>query len=114
MQYEVMCKRDGGTEIKSLSRKRAVQIHCYGCSGYSHRDRKDCDHTECELHPYRNAPRVQGSEATKERTRAIIAFCLGCCGGSLAEKQACPAITCALWPYRSSVLDRTYEIKDTK
>lgn len=108
MKYEVMCNPDGTTEAKNLNRRKAIALHCLVCSGHSRKDRRWCDHTGCQLYPYRcgnNKPKPD----PKERAKAVTCYCTACVNGQVSEKRYCPR-DCILFPWRYSRVDKSIEI----
>ena len=109
MKYQVQNK-SGTPIVKNLSRRTAIKEQCLNCSSWSTTERTRCQHTDCQLHPYREGKTFEGW-SSQERAKAIRVYCLdNCCCGSEADVTKCPTPTCPLFPFRRSKVDRSVEI----
>ena len=80
MKFKIQDKT-GTTTVKDLSRRTAIKEQCLNCSGWSPSERSNCQHTDCELHPYREGKRPDGGSSA-DRSKAIRSYCLeNCCCG---------------------------------
>lgn len=106
MRYKVLSK--DGIEIKNLSRRTAIRHKCWDCSGWNYAEIKDCEHTDCELHPYRMG-KLPKDKTSTERSQTIREYCSWCSNGE-SEKKHCPCKDCSLFPFRMSQTDKSVEI----
>jgi hypothetical protein len=90
-------KNDGGTEEVDLNRREAIKDCCLNCSGYDHKEVRDCTHIDCPLYPFRTGT---GKQHPKERNRAIRAYCMWCTLDQPTEISLCPSTFCALYSFR--------------
>jgi len=96
-----------GVKVVNLNRRRAIRENCLNCSGWNTVEVKNCQHTDCPLHPYRLG---EGSQNPKARAKAIRDYCLWCMNGNAQEVGKCVTRTCPLFPYRQSKTDASVEI----
>lgn len=85
---------------KNPTPMRAIRQRCINCSGFSLKEVRDCQHTECPLHEYRQGHRPPKGTAQRTPLKAIRQHCLACCCGSALEVRLCPAESCSLQPYK--------------
>lgn len=80
-----------------LNRRAAIRARCLDCSGFSKREVRECEFTDCPLYPYRLP---KGKQNPKARDKAIRAYCRECMNFQPTEVYACPSGDCPLFPYR--------------
>ncbi len=85
--------------VKRLTPLKAIREHCFECSGWSFLERKNCEHTECSLYPYRFGKRPK-EKPKYTPVRAMRQFCIECAGTVYKDRELCPANECYLYPYR--------------
>lgn len=73
---------------------KAVRSRCLDCRGFEKTAVRECDLTNCALHPVRMG---RGARATLKPIRVC---CLWCCNNQRTGVRLCPATGCPLWPYR--------------
>ena len=106
MRFIVLGKN--GQEVMNLNRRKAIRERCLNCVGWIPGEVRECDCTDCALHPYRMGTDKQDAD---ERATAIRLFCLDCCLDQPNEVRLCPCGDCSLYPYRHHKIDRSEEIK---
>jgi hypothetical protein len=95
MQYVIQGKT--GLKSVNINRRKAIRERCLNCSGWSARDVKECEFSDCQLYPFHTG---QGKQDPKARNNAIRKNCLWCVCGQRAEVAKCPSFDCSLFPYR--------------
>jgi len=85
--------------VKKLTPIKAIREYCYECSGWSLNERRNCEHTDCPLYPYRLGKRPK-EKPEYTPVKAISRFCYECAGESYQERRLCPATECYLYRYR--------------
>lgn len=83
-----------GTPLVSIRRR------CLDCRGGSRKDVRECQFTNCPLHPYRLGRRPPKGTAARTPLRSIRAFCLSCMNGQPGEIRRCDQKSCPFWPFR--------------
>jgi hypothetical protein len=99
--------KDGKFKIVDLSRRKAIKARCLDCSGWEYNEVNNCEHTKCELYPYRMGI---GKQDPILRRKAIRAYCLNnCMLGQKAEVTKCTSWDyCPLYPFRlGTYLDKS-------
>lgn len=90
----------------NLNRRQAIRLRCLDCSGFSAKEVSKCDHTWCELHPFR-LPRTK--QDPKARDKAIKAYCKNnCMAGQQKEVELCPSLGCPLYKFRLVFLKKEH------
>jgi hypothetical protein len=80
-----------------LSRRKAIRARCIDCSGFIKSEVRNCNHADCDLHPFRSG---QGKQNPVERDKSIRKYCLQCMNGKRNVVMKCPSIDCSLYTYR--------------
>ena len=106
MKVEIIAKN--GFKIVDLNRRKAIREPCLNCTGWSHREVRNCIFEDCPLFLYRSG---SGKQNAKARSKAIRRFCLWCTKGQHGEVSKCPSTECSLFSYRKAKIDRSAEIK---
>lgn len=76
---------------------RAIREWCMECSQQSWKEVKNCQHDDCQLHPFRMKKSVKGLSPLK----TIRKYCLWCVVGNHKEVELCHLQhNCPLHPYR--------------
>jgi len=98
--------KDGTERMVRLNRRKAIRLRCLDCSGFEPSEVSRCEHTMCQLYPYRMGT---GSQSPTDRRKAIAAYCLeNCMLDQVGEVTKCPSLSCSLHSYRvSSRVDRS-------
>ena len=107
LNLKVRIHGKNGHKIVELNRRKAIRERCLNCVGWSVKDVKDCEMTDCPLYKFRTG---QGKQNSKLRAKAIRKFCLWCMCGSQKEVSKCTSPDCPLFPYRNSTIDRSIKI----
>ena len=97
-----------GPKVVHLNRRKAIRERCLICSGRSHTDVKNCEFTDCFLHPFRSG---QGKQNATTRTKSILRYCRWCMNGKYSEVTKCPSTDCPLIIYRKHRVDRLLKIQ---
>ena len=105
MQHVISGKND--FKSVNLNRRKAIRERCLNCSGWSSRDVRFCEFSNCHLYPFRSG---QGKQDPKKRSKAIRGYCLWCMNGQRSEVKNCPSIDCPLFPYRKTRTERPPKI----
>lgn len=85
---------------KLMPPRKTIRAHCLECREGTFSSTRDCDNTECSLHPYRHGKKSMFDGEKYRPTRAIREYCLWCCIGDPREVRLCPSVGCHLHPYR--------------
>lgn len=83
----------------------AIRKYCLWCMGGSRKFVRECDTSDCPLHPFRMGKNPTGKGS---RLKAIRKRCLDCVGGSYSEVRKCNSYPgnpdgieeCPLWLFR--------------
>ena len=84
-----MLKGDDGIGSFRPNRKDAIKEKCYDCSGFCHKEVRNCEHDDCQIYDFRTGEDKQDPIA---RDKAIRAFCLWCMNGSRKEVRFVPQL----------------------
>jgi hypothetical protein len=103
MEIKIQTK-SGQHKVKYLNRRKAIREKCLNCAGWCLAEIRDCDLTECTLHPYRTG---NGNQAAKSREKAIRDYCLWCCAGKHIAVTQCAAKDCPLFAFRKKRVDKS-------
>ena len=104
---KVRIQSKSGNKVIDLNRRRAIREKCLNCTGWSIKEVKECEFTDCPLYQFRSG---QGKQDAIAREKAIRKFCLWCCADQILEVSKCPARDCSLFVYRKTKIDRSVEI----
>ena len=94
-------------KIVELNRRKAIREKCLNCVGWSTKDIKKCDMTDCHLYKFRTG---QGKQDSKLRAKTIRKFCLWCMCGRPNEVAKCTAPDCPLFAYKKTTIDKSIKI----
>ena len=99
MKAKILTKK-GMVETVDLNRRKAIRLRCWDCSGFEYNEVRNCEHTKCELYPYRMGTEKQNPTA---RRKAIRAYCVNnCMIGQKREVTKCASKDyCPLYLFRS-------------
>ena len=104
---KVRIQGKNGHKTVELNRRKAIRERCLNCVGWSARDVKECEMTDCHLFEFRSG---QGKQDSKLRARAVRKFCLWCTCGRANEVSKCTSPGCPLFAFRKSTIDRSIKI----
>jgi hypothetical protein len=104
---KVRIQGKNGHKIVELNRRKAIRERCLNCVGWSVKDVKECEMTDCHLFQFRSG---QGNQDSKMRAKAIRKFCLWCMCERHIEVSKCTAPDCPLFAFRKSTIDRSIKI----
>ena len=107
LNLKVRIQGKNGPKIVELNRRKAIRKRCLNCVGWSVKDVKECEMTDCHLFEFRSG---QGKQDSKLRARAIRKFCLWCMCGRANELSKCTSPDCPLFAFRKSTIDRSIKI----
>lgn len=84
---------------KRLTYLQSIKKHCFECSGWSYKDRENCEITDCPLYPYRfgKLPKIKPKLTP---LKSIAKYCLECNLSNYKERKLCENIGCFLHIYR--------------
>ena len=100
-----------GLKVVEMNRTKAIKERCYNCSGYSHKEVRNCEHTTCQLYDYRTG--INKRRTADEKRKAIRHYCRDfCMDGSSDSVSNCTSLDCPLYPYRMSKIDKSVFIID--
>jgi hypothetical protein len=102
-RVKALIQGKNGLKLVMLNRRKAIRERCLNCTCWCASEVRNCDFTECPLHPFRLG---SGRQDPQARKKAIWRFCRWCSGGSVKEVPKCPSRDCPLYAYRMSALDR--------
>jgi len=87
-----------GTKMVSLTKRKAIRERCVNCSGWNHKQVKNCWAKDCSLYPYRMSEMPK--HGSRKRDKAIKDYCAWCVNG-VHEIKKCVSTLCPLFYFRS-------------